>query len=258
MVARDAALPDTIKPDALLETIFEVRFNAPTVLTEILVAKIAEHPAWSQFQQRRLPAYQIPEAMRESQLALRFSPIFELTDGTRSVRVGPHVFSYHVNPPYPGWPQFEQELKDAVGVLFQKATDIKVHRLGMRYVNGIVPSEHGINSPADLDLSIAVSQVPQMDRVSLAYVVEPEETLQCTVKVATKEFVQTLAPVAAAEFFIDVDVYTPETVASNREPFSTESLAHVNEWLTKAHALAKREFFHLLRQVDIDRLKADS
>jgi len=248
MVARDAPLPDKIKPDSLIEVLFEIRFDAPTVLTEILIAKLSEHPAWSQFQQRRLPAYQIPEAMREAQIPLRFAPIFELTNESRSVRVGPHVFSYHVNPPYPGWTQFEQELMAATEVIFQKATGIKVQRLGFRYINGMTSSVHGIGSPADLDLSVTVSQVPQLDRVSLAYMVQPDESAQCMVKVATPEFVQGIFP-AGVQLFIDIDVFT-------REGFSSDSLSEVQEWLGTAHSHAKKEFFHLLRQSDIERLTA--
>src|SRR5580658_6612724 len=120
MVARDFPLPARIDPDAILEAIVEIRFDAPTILPEVLFGRLSEHAAWAGFQQRRLAAYEIPAGLRESDVNLRFAPIFELVrpDSRRIVRIGPHAMSYHVLAPYPGWGVFRPEIEEAIDELY--------------------------------------------------------------------------------------------------------------------------------------------
>jgi uncharacterized protein (TIGR04255 family) len=250
MVARGYPLPARIEPDAILEAVVEVRFDAPTVLPEVVFGRLAEHSAWSGFQQRRMPAYEIPAPLREADPNLRFAPIFELVapDSKRSVRIGPHVFSYHAMAPYPGWNQFEGELNSAIDELFRKAPGL-VKRLGMRYINALRADVHGIDSPASLDLEIRISQDVQTDRVNLNFVTQVFPLTQCQVKIATKEFVQGPTP-NDARVFIDVDVATVDD-------YSGGDAASVKQWAAQAHEHEKREFFHLLKESTIQRLKRD-
>jgi uncharacterized protein (TIGR04255 family) len=250
MVARDVSLPRHIEPDAILESVLEVRFDAPTVLPEILFGRLAEHSAWNAFQQRRLPLAEIPAPMREADVNLRFTPTFELIDSnnSRAVRVGPHVFSYHVKAPYPGWIDYRRELDLAVDELFVRAPITAVKRLGMRYTNGLRSDLHGIESPRDLDLSISVSHEPQNDKINLNYITDPFPDVRCTVRIATREFIGGQVP-PEPNVFIDVDVYT--------EDFPATDATSVKNWVNRAHDVAKGEFFHLLTETTVQRLKRD-
>jgi uncharacterized protein (TIGR04255 family) len=249
MVSRGTALPDRIKPDAILEAIFEVRFDAPTILPEVLFGRLAEHSEWKDFQQLRMPAYEIPAPLREADSNLRFAPVFELVraDSLRRVRIGPHVLSYHLMAPYPGWDLFRVELEFAVNELFAKAPALSVKRLGMRYINALREDLHRINSPADLHLNIIVSEDVQLDKVNLNFMTDVVQETQCTIRIATKEFVQ--GPVASeARVFVDVDVFTTEA-------FAGTNAAAVKQWAALAHENEKREFFHLLTKQTIQLLE---
>jgi hypothetical protein len=68
------------------------------------------------------------------------------------------------------------------------------------------------------------------------------------VKIATKDFVQGIvAP--EARVFVDVDVFTTDD-------FSANDSASVKQWAEMAHKHEKIEFFHLLREPTINKLKA--
>lgn len=249
MVARDAPLPQSIKPDALIEAVLEIRYDAPTVLSEVVFARLAEHSAWAGYTQLRLPASQIPEPMREADANMRFVPVFELTNGQRIVRSGPHVFSYHTRAPYPGWLTFRAELDSAVEELFAKASGITVSRLGLRYINALNEDQHGIQSPIDLDMKVAIANDAEMVRINVNFLSDAFSGADCMVKVASREFVAGLLP-ESAKVVIDVDVFTRDN------QFSTTNCDDVKAWVEKAHTHVKREFFHLLKQTTIDILKA--
>jgi uncharacterized protein (TIGR04255 family) len=215
----------------------------------VVFARLAEHSGWAGYTQRRLPASQIPEPMREADANMRFVPVFELTNGQRIVRSGPHVFSYHTNAPYPGWPNFRAELNNAVDELFAKASGITVSRLGLRYINALNEDQHGIQSPIDLDMRVTIANDLQMVRVNLNVLSEAFSGADCMVKVASREFVAGLLP-GNAKVVIDVDVFTRDN------DFTTTDSNDVKKWVEKAHTHVKQEFFHLLKQTTIDILKA--
>jgi uncharacterized protein (TIGR04255 family) len=248
MVARGTPLPAKIEPDAILEAIFELRFDAALSLPEVLFGRLAEMPAWQGFTQRRMPAYELPAAFREADPNLRFVPVFELApaDGRRAVRVGAHVISYHCLAPYVGWDAFCAGFSVAVDGLFAKAEHVTVHRLGLRYINAVTQAAHGIRSIADLDLNVCVAQERLTDRLNLNLTTDAGPDSQCTIRVATREFVLG-STVADAAAFIDVDVAT-------RDGFRTEDVDAVKRWVAAARRTKNQAFLCLLTAETLQRL----
>ena len=123
-------IPKKLKQDAIIEAIFEIRFDAGTI-PEILFGRLAEYNGWKGLEQRRLPAYEIPLQLRELDANVRFAPVFELRDemGHRAIRIGPHVLSYHQLAPYVGWQAFKPELTRATTALFATAERLTLKRL---------------------------------------------------------------------------------------------------------------------------------
>src|SRR5258708_9632891 len=105
MVVRGAASPKKLKNDAIIEALLELRFDVGASLPELYYARLSELPQWKSFQQLRLPAYEIPPAMRAAEPNLRFAPVLqlaELSDSPRIAKMGPHVLSYHQATAYSG------------------------------------------------------------------------------------------------------------------------------------------------------------
>lgn len=252
MVKRDAVLPTKLKNDAILEALVEFRFDT-TSIPEVLLGRLIDHANWQGWQQRQLPAYNLPVQLRRLDPNMQYIPIIELADSSNkaALRIGPSAVSYHQQLPYVGWRKLKPELDKVVDSLFNSAENVKVKRIGLRYMNALRPLLHHISSITDLDLRLVVSDdvISTGINVNVTSAVRADTT--CTVRVATKEFIQAGATVPAdASVFIDVDVFT-------NEGFGTADRAVVREWVEFAHTEEKREFFRLLKQQTIDALREE-
>lgn len=242
------SIPAKLKHDAIIEAILEIRFETST-MTEVLIGRLADHSPWKGFKPKRLPASEIPEPLRQVDKNLRYTPVFELVDevGHRSVRIGPHVLSYHQLAPYVGWPFFKPELEKAIDGLFEKTGGLTAKRLGFRYVNALTSTIHGIGSVEDLDLKIVVADATLPGNVNLNFTTQVSEDTDCTVRIATRDFMVGALP-EATSVVVDVDVYT-------KEAFKTRDGGLVKRWLEFAHTSEKEQFFRLLTRTTIDTLK---
>ena len=248
MATRIKRVPAKLKHDAIMEALFEVRFDTGT-LPEVLFGRLIDQACWKGFQQVKLPAYQLPEALRQVDASLRYAPLFELrSEGqNRSVRIGGRVLSYHRLAPYESWEKFKPELDEAIDGLFAKADGLTIRRLGLRYLNAIRPDLHGIGSISELDLALAIADKNLSGNVNLNFTVELSNNTNCTVRLATKEFIQGPLPDNTV-VLVDVDVYT-------RDSFKTNDPLEVKQWLDFAHVQEKEQFFGLLTDSTIDALE---
>ena len=115
------------------------------------------------------------------------------------------------------------------------------------YINAIRPDPHGISSISELDLTVAVEHEPVVGNVNVNFTTDLADDTQCTIRVATTEFVQgTLPP--DSRVLIDVDVFT-------KEAFKTNDAQKVKQWVESAHTMEKEQFFRLLTDVTIDALE---
>jgi len=150
-----------------------------------------------------------------------------LAGDRRSVRIGPQVIAYHRSAPYVGWEQFRAELNETISGLFETSKDLVIHRLGLRYLNALRSDVHGIKSISDLNLEIKVANKRIPDSVNLNFNVDAADDTACTVRIATKEFVQGQLPLNTS-VYIDVDVFT-------KEGFETQEQGAAQAWVAAAH-----------------------
>lgn len=247
MVRRGTLLPAKLKDDAILEALLELRFETIT-FPEVFLGRLVDHKSWKSFTQRRLPAYEIPSQLRQSDPNLRYTPTIELigANSKAALRIGPSVISYHRVSPYVGWQTFKPELLQVVESLFATAENLKVNRMGLRYLNSLTRDRHNIGSIGDLHLRLQIADEDIINSVNINFSTSSGDNSLCTVRIATKEFVQ--GTPQDTSVFIDVDVFT-------KEGFMTSDRAEVDEWIEFAHAHEKTEFFHLFTQETIDKLK---
>ncbi len=157
------------------------------------------------------------------------------------------MISYHRLAPYGGWDKFKPELSETIDGLFTKSEGVIVRRLGLRYINAISPEQHGIKSIAQLDLGITIEKEELKSNVNLNFTSEQSNDTDCTVRVATTDFVQGNFPLNTS-IIIDVDVTT-------KKNFKTNNRQQVEQWIEFAHTKEKEQFFRLLTQDTIDALE---
>jgi uncharacterized protein (TIGR04255 family) len=244
-------IPKKLTHDAIIEAVFEMRFDMASI-PEVLYGRLADHPAWKKFAQRRLPAYELPAVLRLADENLRYQPVFELVDavGNRSIRIGPQVLSYHQREPYVGGTEFQRNLREAVEQFFAKSDKLTIRRLGLRYLNALRPQLHGgIRGVSDIDMSIIVDGVQITRSMNLNYTTTVGNDVCCTVRVATPDFVQGSYPAETA-LVIDVDMFT-------RENFAASDEQTVTQWLSRAREAEKESFFSLLKLQTIEALREE-
>ena len=147
-----------------------------------------------------------------------------------------------------GWAIFKPELLSVINTLFRATKGaLVVKRLGLRYMNALRPVVHFVNSIMDLDMQLVVAEGPVADHVNVNYTSAVGQNTSCTVRVATKDFVQGALP-EDTSVYLDVDVFT-------NEGFETKQELGVGEWVEFAHTQEKAEFFHLFKQELINKLR---
>lgn len=245
-------VPAKLKTDAIVEALVELRFDLPSVgIPEISFVRLAENPAWKEYQQRMLPLFHLPAHVRMSDVNLRYQPALELVapDTQRSVRIGPQVLSYHRLAPYVGWGKFRPEINETVVWLFTQIPEINVRRLGLRYMNALRAEAHQIKSVLDLNLELKVADKRIDGNVNVNFTEPVDNDSACTVRIATPEFIQVQGAVPPnTSVYVDVDVFT-------KDGFSTGSQEAVIAWINDAHTAEKENFFQLLTDQTINELK---
>jgi uncharacterized protein (TIGR04255 family) len=249
VVARGTPLPIKLRDDAIVEAIFEIRFDMST-LPEVLIGRISEFGRWKSLAQRRMPGADIPSQLRLMNPMLRKQPTIEFVDeGVEpfALRLGPQSLAFHRIRKYVGWKRFRPELDEAMDVLFQKADGIVIRRLGLRYLNALTRDIHQVGSLGDLDVSLMIAGDQPMSNLNLNYTLDVGNETQCTVRVATADIVQGALPTGTS-VFVDVEVFT-------KEGYKTDRRGDVEKWLEFAHLSEKQEFFRLLKQETITALE---
>lgn len=242
------SIPVKLKDDAIVEALFEIRFEMATI-PEVFFGRLAEYGPWKGFTQAPMPAYNFPPALRQADPLLRYQPVFALVDeGTgRAVRIGPQVLSYHRRMPYVGWAEFKPELDGVIAGVFEKADGLSVKRLGLRYLNALRTDVHGIRLISDLDLKLEVSGESIAGNANLNFTTDDSGDTICTVRIATTEFIHGELP-KNTSVYVDVDV-------STKPGFETNDQALVKNWIEAAHTKEKEQFFRLLTATTIELLK---
>lgn len=240
-------LPQKLKSDPIVEALFEIRFETSDQ-PEVVIGRLIDSHLWADFEQRRLPASDIPQPIRQADPNLRFQPVLELrsSDGQRVVKLGSNVLSFHVLRPYCGWSEFLPTLAELVDQVFSRLKGLKTSRLGLRYVNAFVPSKHIIGNIGDLVLTVDVSGNRLTDNVLLNYHVDLGSAYRAMVKIATAQFVQGPLP-PDARVLVDVDVVSKPKVAF-------DNADSVVAWLKDAHTFEKETFFGLIPEATVRQL----
>jgi uncharacterized protein (TIGR04255 family) len=244
--SQSARLPRKLKKDAIVEALWEVRFEAveSNQVPELVVAKLAGHPSWSRFRKLRLPLSDVPATLRQQDPTLRSQATLELRqpEGSRVVKIGSNVLSYHVLTPYCGGEQFKSEINEAIDFVFTAIENFKATRFGLRYINAMNETDHHIKSVTDLSLRINVADEVLVPPLNLSYRDVRGPHHWSMVRIASPEFVTGPANISM-NALVDVDVLTPPE-------FEGGDASMAKDWVSKAKKYELEDFWRLIpRQI---------
>lgn len=239
--------PTELTDDSIIEALCHLRFRS-TGTPEVIIGRLSDAPAWKGFLCQRLPVADIPAPIREQDENLRYEPIIQMvnSDGTRMMRIGGNVVSYHMVGKYQGWGEFRPELEKMLAEVFERVDGLEVSRASFRYVNALTSHRHYIDNVHSLRLNLRVADEPLSCPVNLNYVIENDKLHNTLVRIASPVFVKGSMPENTAAV-VDVEVYTPAS-------FGSSQLGELLDWINKAHDFEKDAFFPLLPKEALGKL----
>ena len=192
-------------------------------MPEIVLGRLIDLPCWEGYQQIRLPPADIPQPIRDADPSLRYLPLIELrrNDGSRQVKIGGHVISYHVTGSYPGWAAFRQEIDSTLRDAIAKLRSPQLSRIGFRYINIFRPEKHFVGGLAETNIVLKVGDEALTESVNINYTRSIKSTHIVTVRIATSDLVAgNLAPGFSLLCDIDVGTVPGHIVSSFDEAIS--------------------------------------
>jgi uncharacterized protein (TIGR04255 family) len=236
-----------IDPDAILESVIEIRFD-PAGLPEVTLGRILSSEALQDLQVTRLPEADIPYSAREADRNLFYKSMYQLDGKDFLVRVGLGSLSVHMTTPYPGWDAFSKKAEALLQSVWDAAGRPVIARCSLRYINALTSSMHGVNSIDDLNLKVNIGSKNLLD-LSVSFSSENEDKTEAFVRVASAKHVSGNIP-EDTSFVVDIDV---------RIDHETEGwdISKSFEWLSHAREIKNAHFFELLPSRIVESLKAD-
>lgn len=240
-------IPKKLTHDAILEAVFELRFQTKE-LPEVTVGRLVDNEIWRHFPKTRSPFSDIPAPVRLADPNLRFQALVELREpsGHRLVKIGTNVISFHNLKPYMGWDTgFSEAIRSMVTFVFERTTDIRISRIGLRYINALTPTEHNIVRIADLNFTLKVGGTDIQDDLNVNYRTCNGNFITLR-RIATPGFVQGNMPDNTVAY-VDIDVFNPDGMIYTSDD-------DVLRWTNEARKRKNIAFFDLFTAAQIDEL----
>lgn len=130
-------LPTSLENEPLVDALFEVRLSAGAPLADILPG-ILYQSITPRPELKRLPAAEVPQAIRASNPGLLFAPIQSLESEGFVISIGDRSITISCKMPYPKWPAFKQQILKTISLISETKIAGKVERYSVKYVN-IIP-----------------------------------------------------------------------------------------------------------------------
>ena len=118
----------------------------------------------------------------------------------------------------------------------------------MRYINALTPAGHRIPSVADLDFNLTIAGDVAPSKLNINFTHDIDARTSSTVRIATKDFVESSALPIETSVIVDIDVFSPAET-------SFVNLEDALKWVDRAHTAEKVEFFRLFKKPHVDAWK---
>ena len=234
------ALPKSIDPCPIIEAVAEIRFD-PNVPKEavfgILYSVVKDK--YNKFEE--LPILQLPGNILNHDPKLIFKPHYKLKKDNYVLQIGPRVFSLSVSPPYSGWGEFSQKLKDFIDDINSSEVVKKVLRLGIRYIN-FFENKNIFN-----DITLKIHKIEQqiINDQMFFYTILQEGKFFCDLKIQSADKI-TIETIEKKGSILDLDIFIDKGEIPVLDP--NESL------LNEGHEFGKKIFYELLEQKFLETL----
>lgn len=126
--------PTVLEHEPLINVLFEVRFEEPSTLVDLLPGLLVRQEG-PQSSFSRLPATDIPRQLREVDPGLMYAPVVQIEMEKCIVAAGDRAIIIRCKLPYPKWLVFKSVLLDCLTTISRSGIDTRVSRYSLKYVN---------------------------------------------------------------------------------------------------------------------------
>ncbi|MCK5799794.1 MAG: TIGR04255 family protein [Deltaproteobacteria bacterium] len=132
-------VPQKLGKPPLVEALVEVRFVAESPASDVLPGLLFSALRDEYASVKSLPVANLPRAMREQDIGLRYSPGYQLVGDKRTVNIGSRVLGVSCGMNYSGWGELRDAGRRAFDALLKTRLVTKIERVSLRYMNIIEP-----------------------------------------------------------------------------------------------------------------------
>jgi uncharacterized protein (TIGR04255 family) len=153
------SLPLRLGKQPLLESLFEVRFNTPTIpvadlLPGVIFSSLGQHYKSTEI----LPLASLPKELRANEPNLQFAATQRISGPEAVIFFGDNVIGLSKSLPYRGWPDFRERIFAFVDVVQQSGLITEISRYSLKAVNVIQSTETRQLDHLAIEVSLAGSQ----------------------------------------------------------------------------------------------------
>ena len=222
--------------DALVELRFEARVDTNAVFGLIYGTLMQNYSG----RVENLPIMQLPEAVRVSDPALKFKPLYRIINKDVLIQIGTDVISISSPLPYIGWTTFKRHVLDIIMLICKGKIINRVVRLGHRYVNFF---ESDLLDKITMHFQMTDGYAIQ----NLIITTQVKDTdFDNTVQFSNNAALNLGSPNQKNGSIIDIDTF--------RDYSDDYFLGNIETEIEKAHQCEKTLFFSLLKPQFIDSL----
>jgi hypothetical protein len=125
----------SIEKCPIVDSIIEIRFETSIDSNAVFGVIYGQILDMYKGKVQNLPESQLPPAVRESNPALRYKPLYKIEGDKTIIQIGPNVICLGAKIPYKGWDEFSSIFKKIINKLLRVQIITRVTRLGIRYVD---------------------------------------------------------------------------------------------------------------------------
>lgn len=242
-------LPTRLRVQPIVDAIAEVRFATSVDASLILPGFLVK--SFPGAQVRRLPAAEVPEAMRQADENLKHQPLIRVEHENFFFLVGSASLAVGCGLPYPGWTKFESMIHQAIKIADDTGLIATVNRYSLKY-SDIIECSTPAEGAEYLDVKASVAGLPiGSNGLDLEFPMHSDGLVHL-IKVALLATVHFIDDTSRRGVFISVDSIASETT------FAMADFAkRAGELYAVMHSENKKRFFSCLAEETLQRLGAE-
>lgn len=240
MGKKQKTLPSSIHPCPIIDALVEMRFIAkvnPNAVFGLMYGALL--PEYSG-EIINLPIMQLPEAVRNSDPAFKYKPLYRLLSKEVVIQIGPDVLSISSSLPYIGWEKFKGHVIRIINLINSAEIIDRVIRLGHRYINFFES-----DMLPNITMSFTMTEGYDIQNLQISTSVK-DYTFENTIQFSNCSVLNLNMPDEKKGSIIDIDTFKGYSGIS--------FLSNVDNEIEEAHQCEKTLFFSLLKDSFIETL----